>query len=85
MSNSMFVASLDAIAGSVMRNADLIFPSRSGVSHVFRCASLPNLVRTSMLPVSGAEQFMTSLAIWLRPSCSAIRPYSRLLKALLSA
>src|SRR5699024_11554409 len=47
-------------AGSVMANADRISPSSSGVSHFSLCASDPKTVRTSMLPVSGALQFIDS-------------------------
>lgn len=58
MFSSMFVASLDATSGSVMRKAERILPSSRGASHCFFCASLPYLASTSMLPVSGAELFV---------------------------
>jgi hypothetical protein len=55
---SMFVASDEATSGSVIKNADLISPFNSGASHFFFCASEPYLASTSMLPVSGAAQFV---------------------------
>jgi hypothetical protein len=77
---SMFVASLDATWGSVMRKAERISPFSSGSSHLLFCASVPYLAMTSMLPVSGAAQLTASEAVLLLPRYSAIRPYSRLLK-----
>src|SRR2546422_6744345 len=41
MLDSMFVASDDATFGSVIANADRIFPSMRGASHCFFCASVP--------------------------------------------
>ena len=58
MVNVIFVASLDATSGSVIRKADLISPFSSGVSHCRFCASLPYFARTSILPVSGAAQLV---------------------------
>ena len=55
---AMFEASLEAIPGSVIRNADRILPSINGSSHSFFCASVPYRARTSMLPVSGAAQLV---------------------------
>ena len=42
---------------SVMAKALLILPWRSGVSHSAFCAGDAYLASSSMLPVSGAEQF----------------------------
>ena len=44
------------------------------------CSAVPNIVRISMLPVSGAEQFVASDAIGDRPMTSASGAYSRLVK-----
>ena len=63
-----------------MRNADRIVPSSNGSSHSRFCASFAYLASTSMLPVSGAAQFMASGAVRDLPVISAISPYSRLLK-----
>lgn len=62
MVNLIFDASLDATSGSVIRNADLIVPSISGMSHCFFCASVPYLARTSIFPVSGAAQLVAYLS-----------------------
>ena len=51
---SMFVASEDATAGSVIAKADRMVPSRSGSSHRSRCSGVAKSSRVSMLPVSGA-------------------------------
>ena len=75
--NSMLVASELATAGSVIANAERISPSSSGASHRSFCSGVPNSVRTSMLPVSGAEQLHASEAMWLRPMISASGAYSR--------
>src|SRR5438552_3377088 len=74
----MFVASEDATAGSVMRNAERIFPSRSGSHHCFTCSGVPYLRIVSMLPVSGAEQLKISGAQVTRPMISQSGAYSRL-------
>ncbi len=72
MRHSMLVASLDATSGSVMAKAERISPSRSGYSHSSCCSGVPNMVSTSMFPVSGAEQFVACGAIDpLRPMISA--------------
>jgi hypothetical protein len=55
----MLVASLDAISGSVIRNAERMFPFNNGSNQLFFCETSPNLARTSMFPVSGAEEFIT--------------------------
>ncbi len=68
----MLVASEEATSGSVMAKAERILPSSSGTSHsLLLLGPMPNSARTSMLPVSGAEQFMASEARWLRPANSA--------------
>jgi hypothetical protein len=67
----MFVASELATAGSVIKNADRISPARSGLSYFSFCSSVPNRVSSSMLPVSGAEQFRISGAMAERPVISA--------------
>ncbi len=72
----MLVASEDATSGSVMQNAERIVPSSSGASQRARWASEPKCSSTSMLPVSGALQLHTSLAINERPMCSARGAYS---------
>src|SRR3954466_3211378 len=77
--SEMFVASEDATSGSVIANADRIFPLINGSSHSLRCHSLPNMERTSMLPVSGAAQFVAVGAILgERPMISASGAYCRL-------
>lgn len=77
----MFVASEDATAGSVMQNADRIRASRRGASHRSRCASVPNCARSSMLPVSGAAQFIaTGASFQLRPESSARGAYWRFVR-----
>ncbi len=65
------MASELATAGSVIRKAERISPSRSGPSHFSCCSGVPNLVKISMLPVSGAEQLSDSGPIPLRPVISA--------------
>ena len=56
----MLRASEEATSGSVMQNADRISPASSGSSHARCCSGVPNMCSTSMLPVSGAAQFMAS-------------------------
>mmetsp|Transcript_121358 Transcript_121358/g.377302 ORF Transcript_121358/g.377302 Transcript_121358/m.377302 type:complete len:298 (+) Transcript_121358:448-1341(+) len=73
----MFVASLEATPGSVMAYAERISPLSSGSSHCFFCSGEPNFSRTSMLPVSGAEQFMEMFAMGYMPRISAMGEYSR--------
>merc|ERR1740130_1713024 len=58
----MFVASEDATPGSVIAKQDRISWLSKGSSHSCFCSSLPNFASTSMLPVSGAEQFIAKLA-----------------------
>ena len=69
----MLVASDEATAGSVIEKQERISPSSSGCSHCCFCSSVANIASSSMLPVSGAEQFMASGAIAAeRPDSSAI-------------
>ena len=75
----MLAASEEATSGSVMQNADLIWPSSSGRSQRSRCAWVPNSASSSMLPVSGAAQLSASGAsAGLRPVISASGAYCRL-------
>src|SRR5664280_3418061 len=77
----MFVASEEATSGSVMQNAERISPSSSGRSQRSCCSAVPNIASTSMLPVSGAEQFIASGAsCGLCPLISASGAYCRLLR-----
>mmetsp|Transcript_76938 Transcript_76938/g.212617 ORF Transcript_76938/g.212617 Transcript_76938/m.212617 type:complete len:291 (+) Transcript_76938:512-1384(+) len=72
----MLVASLDATPGSVIAKAERISPFSNGSNHCLFCCSLPNLSRTSMLPVSGAEQFIARFAAPFMPRISAMGEYS---------
>src|SRR5215207_3767758 len=75
----MFVASEEATSGSVIEKAERIVPCSSGSSHCCFCSGVPNSESSSMLPVSGAEQFSASGAIHgLRPVISASGAYCRL-------
>ena len=77
----MLVASLEATAGSVIANAERISPASSGRSQRSLCSSVPNCVSTSMLPVSGALQFIASGArCGERPMSSASGAYSALVR-----
>ena len=67
----MLVASDEATAGSVMAKADRISPSSSGCNHCSCCSGVPNMVRISMFPVSGALQLQASGASGERPMISA--------------
>ena len=72
----MLVASDEATSGSVIEKAERISPSSSGSSHVRCWSSVPNSDRSSMLPVSGAEQLIASGAIHgFRPVISASGAY----------
>ena len=73
----MLVASELATSGSVIKKALRILPSSSGLSHRSFCSCVPYLANTSILPVSGAAQFVASDATPLLPRYSAINPYSR--------
>src|SRR3954463_9135080 len=74
----MLVASDEATLGSVIRNAERIFPSSSGSHHCCTCSGVPYLSSVSMLPVSGAEQLKISGAQVTRPMISHSGAYSRL-------
>ena len=67
-----FLASDEAEFSSVMAKAERISPRSRGSSHCFFWAGVPTRSRTSMFPVSGAAQFMHSLAIRFLPSSTAI-------------
>ncbi len=67
----MLVASLEATAGSVMAKHERISPASSGCSQRSFCSAVPNMVRISMLPVSGAEQLVASEASGDEPMISA--------------
>src|SRR3954452_18591250 len=56
----MLRASDEATSGSVIANPERISPSSSGVSHRSFCSGVPNSMRVSMLPVSGAPQLVAS-------------------------
>src|SRR5207248_1887143 len=77
MENWMLVASELATSGSVIANAERIWPLSRGSSHVFFCSSVPNCARISILPVSGAAQLNTSEAQATLPMISARGAYSR--------
>ncbi len=69
----MLVASDEATAGSVIEKHERISPFSNGVSHCSTCSGVANIASSSMLPVSGAEQFIASGAIAAdRPVSSAI-------------
>ena len=77
---AMLVASEEATPGSVIPKADLISPASKGLSHSSCCSLVPYLSKTSMLPVSGAEQLNTSDAIPTAPIFSARCEYSKFVK-----
>ena len=69
----MLVASEEATSGSVIEKQERICPSSNGFSHRCFCSSVPNRCSSSMLPVSGALQFIASGArAGERPDSSAI-------------
>jgi hypothetical protein len=75
------VGSLEATSGSVMQKQERISASSSGRSHRCCWSAVPNSASSSMLPVSGAEQFIASGAMTgLRPEISASGAYSRLVR-----
>src|SRR5215510_9963940 len=78
MLDSMFVASDEATAGSVMAKHERISPASRGLSQRSFCSGVPYRASTAMFPVSGAEQLNTSGAITLRPMISHSGAYSRL-------
>src|SRR5262249_59631105 len=73
----MLVASEEATSGSVIAKQERISPAKSGRSQRSFCSTLPYRTRTSMLPVSGAEQLKTSGAQGDRPMISQSGAYSR--------
>mmetsp|Transcript_8688 Transcript_8688/g.29835 ORF Transcript_8688/g.29835 Transcript_8688/m.29835 type:complete len:275 (+) Transcript_8688:777-1601(+) len=73
--DATLVASLLATSGSVIAKHDRMSPSSSGRSHLLHCSGVPCLARTSMLPVSGAEQLKTSGAWGYLPIISASSAY----------
>ena len=56
----MLRASEDATSGSVIAKPDRISPGQQRVQPLRFCASVPTRCSTSMLPVSGAAQFIAS-------------------------
>jgi len=68
----MFFASDEARFGSVMPKHDRISPLSKGSSHFSFCSGVPTRSSTSMLPVSGALQFMHWDASGFLPSTWAI-------------
>src|ERR1019366_8574301 len=80
MDVSMFVASEDATAGSVIKNAEATFPSSIGFSHFSFNAGEAYFANTSILPVSGALQLNISDDHGIRPINSAKGAYSKLVK-----
>ena len=65
------MASEEATAGSVIAKADLISPFSRGFNHLSCCSSFAYLARTSIFPVSGAEQLKISEAMPDLPIISA--------------
>ncbi len=78
---AMLVASEEATSGSVIAKDERISPASSGVSQRSFCSGVPNIVSTSMLPVSGAEQLIAAGASrpWW-PVISASGAYCRLVR-----
>src|ERR1700676_455464 len=74
---SIFVASDDATAGSVIAKHDRMSPASSGFNHRSFCSGVAYRRSTSMFPVSGAPQLNTSGAMMLRPMVSQRGAYSR--------
>ena len=69
----MLVASDEATAGSVIEKQERISPRSSGSSHCCSCSSFANIASSSMLPLSGAAEFITSGAMPMdRPVSSAM-------------
>ena len=65
------MASEEATAGSVIAKADLMSPFSRGFNHLSCCSSFAYLARTSIFPVSGAEQLKISEAMPDLPIISA--------------
>ena len=68
----MFFASEEATLGSVIPKHERISPLNKGASHLAFCSGVPTRSNTSILPVSGAEQFNVSDANGALPSSTAI-------------
>ena len=67
-----WVASEEAVSGSLMAKQERISPWRSGTSRRSCCSDVPKSASSPMLPVSGAEQLVASGASsMLRPMISA--------------
>ncbi len=82
---SILVASDEATRGSVIKKADRIVPSMSGLSHFSCCSGVPYFANTSMLPVSGAPQLKISGDHMILPIISASGAYSKLVRPGLSS
>ncbi len=76
MAERILVASEEATSGSVIAKQERIWPRSSGSSHFSCCWVEPYLARTSMLPVSGAEQLKISEAQTDLPMISLKWAYS---------
>src|SRR5210317_33328 len=76
----MLVASDEATSGSVIAKQDLIVPSSKGANHSSFCSWVPKSYKTSIFPVSGAEQLNTSGAHHTFPVISASGAYSTFVK-----
>jgi hypothetical protein len=77
---SIFDASDEATAGSVIAKHERISPASSGFSQRAFCSSEPYADSNSMLPTSGALQLKISGAASERPSVSHRCAYSKLFK-----
>ena len=65
------VGSDEPTSGSVIANAERIFPANKGANQRSRCIGLAKRCNNSILPVSGALQLNTSAAQGMRPMISA--------------
>merc|ERR1719491_176255 len=72
----IWVASEDATPGSVIAKHERISALSKGSNHFFFCSGVPYFSNTSILPVSGAEQFIAALQSGIAPNNSAIGAYS---------
>jgi len=57
---AMLRASEDATSGSLIEKHERICPASSGASQRCDCSGVANMASSSMLPVSGAAQFIAS-------------------------
>jgi hypothetical protein len=71
------VGSEPETSGSVIEKNERTSPATSGRSHRSRCSGVPNRLRISALPASGAWQPNTSGAQTLRPISSLRNTYGR--------